>query len=129
MSGIEARGRVWADICPIDSIPVRGCRRVRTQHTQLALFRTSDDEVFCLEDRCPHAGGPISQGIVHGKAVTCPLHNWVLSLETGSALGADKGQVRTFPVKLENGTVSIRVADLLTLSERAEIADQMSDKR
>ena len=54
-----------------------------------------------MEDHCPHRGGPLSQGIVHGAAVTCPLHNWVISLETGKALGADEGAVRTIPVKVE----------------------------
>ena len=61
------------------------------------MFRTADDRVFAIEDHCPHKGGPLSQGIVHGASVTCPLHNWVISLETGKALGADEGCVRTIP--------------------------------
>ena len=68
---------------------------------KIAVFRTADDRVFALEDHCPHKGGPLSQGIVHGAAVTCPLHNWVISLETGKALGADEGSVRTVPIKVE----------------------------
>ena len=62
-----------------------------TPQGKIAVFRTADDQVFAIEDRCPHKGGPLSQGIVHGAAVTCPLHNWVISLETGKALGADEG--------------------------------------
>ena len=65
------------------------------------MFRLGDDQVFAIEDQCPHRGGPLSQGIVHGTSVTCPLHNWVISLETGKALGADEGAVRTIPVKVE----------------------------
>jgi nitrite reductase (NADH) small subunit len=71
------------------------------------VFRTGDDQVFALDDRCPHKGGPLSQGIVHGASVTCPLHNWVISLETGNALGADEGAVRTIPIKAENGEIFI----------------------
>ena len=81
----------WIDDRPVDDIPRRGARCVATPHGEIAVFRTADDRVFALEDRCPHKGGPLSQGIVHGAAVTCPLHNWVISLETGEALGADEG--------------------------------------
>jgi len=73
------------------------------------VFRTGDDQVFAIEDRCPHKGGPLSQGIVHGTSVTCPLHNWVISLETGKALGADEGEVRTIPIKVEGDEIFIAV--------------------
>ena len=102
----------WLEICAIDAIPLRGSRVIRTGHGDIALFRTSDAEVFALDDRCPHAGGPLSQGIVHGRAVTCPLHNWVISLESGSALGADQGQVRSIPLRIEQRIVAIRRRDL-----------------
>ena len=91
----------WADI------PRRGARCVDTPKGRIAVFRTAEDRFFAIEDRCPHKKGPLSQGIVHGDAVTCPLHNWVISLETGQALGADEGSVRTFPLKLEGDTLLI----------------------
>ena len=69
------------------------------------MFRTAEDQVFAIEDRCPHKGGPLSQGIVHGAQVTCPLHNWVFSLETGEAQGADEGQVRTVPLDVVDGRI------------------------
>ena len=81
----------WIDIGAVDEIPLRGARVVRTPRGCLAVFRTGEDEVFALDDRCPHKGGPLSQGIVHGRAVTCPLHNWVISLETGDAAGPRRG--------------------------------------
>jgi nitrite reductase (NADH) small subunit len=84
-----------------DDIPRRGARCIATPRGKIAVFRTAEDRYFALEDRCPHKGGPLSQGIVHGNAVTCPLHNWVISLETGAALGADTGKVRTIPVEVE----------------------------
>jgi nitrite reductase (NADH) small subunit len=99
----------WAEICALSDIPARGCRVVRTPRGQIAVFRTVDGEVFALENRCPHKGGPLSEGIVHGRQVTCPLHNWVIGLEDGEATGADKGRVLRFPVRLERGRVFLSV--------------------
>lgn len=101
--------RLWVKICAIDDIPLRGCRVVRTRHEQIAVFRTASDEVFALENRCPHKGGPLSEGIVHDRKVTCPLHNWIIDLEGGGATGADKGCARTFPVRLKDGRVYLDV--------------------
>ncbi|MEM8793778.1 MAG: nitrite reductase small subunit NirD [Pseudomonadota bacterium] len=92
----------WIDIGALDDIPVRGARVVRTTLGCVALFRTGEDEVFAIDDACPHKGGPLSEGIVHGKAVTCPLHNWVILLENGEVQGDDEGSVRTFRVKVED---------------------------
>ena len=91
----------WSRIGSLNDIPRRGARCVATPRGRIAVFRTADDQVFALEDRCPHKGGPLSQGIVHGASVTCPLHNWVISLETGEAEGADQGEVRTIEIKVE----------------------------
>ena len=99
----------WIDICARGDIPVRGSRVVETTHGQIALFRTAEDEVLELENRCPHKGGPLSEGIVHGKSVTCPLHNWVIGLADGQATGADKGCARPFPVRLEGERVLLNV--------------------
>lgn len=97
----------WIAIGQIIEIPRRGARCVETPRGRVAVFRTGDDRVFAIDDRCPHRGGPLSQGIVHGTSVTCPLHNWVISLETGRAEGADEGCVHTIPLKVEGGTVYI----------------------
>lgn len=91
----------WISIGSLCDIPRRGARCVATPVGKVAIFRTQDDQVYAIDDHCPHKGGPLSQGIVHGTAVTCPLHNWVISLETGRALGADEGGVRTIPVRIE----------------------------
>ena len=91
----------------LDEIPRRGARCVATPQGKIAVFRTVDDQVFAIVDRCPHKGGPLSQGIVHGTSVTCPLHNWVISLETGKALGADEGEVPAIPVKVDEGQLFI----------------------
>ncbi|MCT4578710.1 nitrite reductase small subunit NirD [Donghicola sp.] len=106
----------WTDIAALEDIPVRGARIVKTHAGCIAVFRTDADEVFATSDRCPHKGGPLSEGIVHGKSVTCPLHNWVFSLETGEAQGADEGQIATYPARVENGRV------LMDLSEINKVA-------
>lgn len=95
----------WIDIAALSDIPQRGARIVKTHHGCVAVFRTGADEVFALNNACPHKGGPLSEGIVHGKAVTCPLHNWVISLETGQAQGADEGQVATYPTQVVEGRI------------------------
>ena len=97
----------WIKIGSLNDIPRRGARCVASPRGRLAVFRTGDDQIFATEDRCPHRGGPLSQGIVHGTSVTCPLHNWVISLETGNAQGADEGAVRTIPVKIEGDDLFI----------------------
>jgi nitrite reductase (NADH) small subunit len=102
----------WIAIGAIDDIPRRGARCVSTPQGKIAVFRTAEDQVFALRDHCPHKGGPLSQGIVHGASVTCPLHNWVISLETGKALGADEGSVRTIPVKRDGERLLISLEAL-----------------
>jgi nitrite reductase (NADH) small subunit len=95
----------FIDIAALSDIPRQGARLVKTTAGCLAVFRTADDQVFALQDRCPHKGGPLSEGIVHGTSVTCPLHAWVFDLNTGQAQGADEGAVATFAVKVEGGRV------------------------
>jgi nitrite reductase (NADH) small subunit len=100
----------WIEVGTLDDIPVRGSRVAATSRGDIALFRTADDAVFAVDDKCPHLGGPLSQGIVHGHSVTCPLHNWVIDLESGAAQGADEGCTRSIPVKIENGRILLRLA-------------------
>lgn len=95
----------WIDIAGLEDIPPRGARVVKTALGCVAVFRTASDEVFALDNACPHKAGPLAEGIVHGRSVTCPLHNWVISLETGMAQGADKGRVATYPARLEQGRI------------------------
>lgn len=97
----------WIEVARVDDIPRQGARVVRTTAGDIAVFRTVDDEVFALLDRCPHKGGPLSQGIVHGKKVACPLHDWKIALDTGMAVAPDEGCAARFPVRVEAGTVSL----------------------
>ncbi len=104
----------WLDIGWLNEIPLRGSRTVPVDGgEEIAVFRTGDDKVFALLNRCPHKGGPLSQGIVHGHSVTCPLHNWAIALATGQAQGEDKGCTPTIPVKVDGGRVLICRASIL----------------
>ncbi len=103
----------WTLICRVDDIPVLGSRRVaRTSGLDVAVFRNSQDEVFALLDRCPHKGGPLSQGIVFGNSVACPLHNWTIGLCDGQASAPDEGCTPKFSVRLEAGEVFLLASEL-----------------
>jgi nitrite reductase (NADH) small subunit len=95
----------WIDIAALDDIAPRGARVVKTALGCVAVFRTATDEVFALDNTCPHKKGPLSEGIVHGNSVTCPLHNWVISLETGLVQGPDAGAVVTHPARVDAGRI------------------------
>ena len=99
----------WTVICRVEDIPRLGARRVaRDKGMDVAVFRGAGDEVFALLDRCPHKGGPLSQGIVFGESVACPLHNWCIDLKTGSAAAPDEGCVERFPVRVVDGEVELQ---------------------
>ena len=100
----------WIDACSLAELPALGARQLRIDaQTTIAIFRAADDAVFALLDRCPHKGGPLSQGIVHGRRVTCPLHGWFIELEHGSALAPDVGCVRRYAVRLEGDRVWVEL--------------------
>lgn len=107
----------WTVICRVEDIPVLGSRRVARQRgIDVAVFRNDQNQVFALLDRCPHKGGPLSQGIVFGTSVACPLHNWTIALDDGCAQGADEGCTPTFSCKAEAGQVLLDTVELATLA-------------
>lgn len=106
----------WKTICKVTDIPVLGARRVaRPVGMPVAVFRNAEDKVFALLDRCPHRGGPLSQGIVFGDSVACPLHNWTIDLAYGCAKAPDEGCTPRFAVKVEaDGSVALDADQLAT---------------
>jgi nitrite reductase (NADH) small subunit len=107
----------WTVICRIADIPVLGSRRVgRPRGMDIAVFRNDRDQVFALLDRCPHKGGPLSQGIVFGTSVACPLHNWTIGLQDGCAKAPDVGCATKFTVKVQDGVVCLDALELATLA-------------
>ncbi len=109
----------WTFVCRVDDIPVLGARRVTRAGSTIpiAVFRAADDEVFALLDRCPHKGGPLSQGIVFGHSVACPLHNWTIGLDDGCAKAPDQGCTPRFACKVEDGRVLLDAGALAPVVE------------
>lgn len=95
----------WHEVIALEEIPPLGSRVVETGQGKIALFRTENNDVFALLDKCPHKGGPLSQGLIHGRKVTCPLHGWNIGLEDGQAVAPDKGCAHSYPVRVERGVV------------------------
>ena len=107
----------WKPICRVEDIPALGARRVeRLRGIAVAIFRNAEDGVFALLDRCPHKGGPLSQGIVFGNSVACPLHNWTIGLADGCAQAPDVGCTVPFAVKVEAGQVYLDASELAALA-------------
>jgi nitrite reductase (NADH) small subunit len=105
----------WVTICRVEEIPVLGARRVsRPQGLDVAVFRNDRDQVFALLDRCPHKGGPLSQGIVFGTSVACPLHNWTIGLDDGCAKSPDEGCTPSFACKVDGGVVMLNAHEVAT---------------
>lgn len=114
----------WTEVGPLDEIPRLGARVIKTDTESIAIFRTADNEVFALLDRCPHKGGPLSQGIIYDRRVACPLHNWVIALDSGEATGPDKGCTRHYPVRIVNNKIYIALKSCKTKSAYLEkVAD------
>jgi len=101
----------WTDVGAVTDIPLRGARRAPSPGGDIAIFRTGDGAIYALRDACPHKAGPLSQGIIHGHAVTCPLHNWSIDLSTGEAMGADRGKgcAPVIPLDVRDGRIFIGV--------------------
>ena len=104
----------WIEIGKLTDIPRVGARVVKSADGDIAVFRTAADEVFAVRDRCPHRGGPLSEGIVHGRSVTCPLHNWVIDLGDGHAEAPDCGVTACFPVRVVDGVIELALTPART---------------
>jgi len=97
----------WIEIGTINDIPQLGARVVKTDDSNIAVFRTAEDKIFAIKDECPHKQGPLSQGIVHGDKVACPLHDWKIQLDTGNAVAPDEGCAATYPIKMDGEKIML----------------------
>jgi nitrite reductase (NADH) small subunit len=107
MQAVTEHFETWVEVGPLDQVPRLGARVIRRAAGDIAIFRTSDDAVFALLNRCPHKGGPLSEGIVYGHTVACPLHNICFDLETGQARAPDEGCAARFPTRVDAGLVYV----------------------
>lgn len=111
----------WYTVGPLSDIPRLGSRVVRHNGQPIAIFRTASDTVFAVLDQCPHKKGPLSQGIVHGESVSCPLHGWVIELDSGEAVAPDHGCTHTFKTRIEGGIISVQLGEApVPTADRAE---------
>ena len=99
----------WIEVGPLEAIPQLGARVVESNGEEIVIFRTAEDHLFALRNRCPHKNGPLSEGMVHGNQVACPLHNWNIDLQSGEAVAPDKGCVRRYEVKLQGETILLAI--------------------
>lgn len=99
----------WIDVGSINDIPRQGARVVAGPRGNIAVFRTHDNRIFAIADRCPHKGGPLSEGIVHGHKVTCPLHNWNIDLASGEAVAPDEGCASRYDLQMERDRILVLI--------------------
>ena len=108
----------WVKVAPFDEIPKLGARVVRTKKIdesgfesdlEIGVFRLEDDRIFAINNKCPHKSGPLSQGIVYGDKVACPMHSWKISLVNGKAEEPDVGETACFNAKVEDGFVYLEL--------------------
>lgn len=100
----------WTAVVELEQIPVLGSRLIKTRTQSIAVFRGSDNQVFAINDSCPHKQGSLSQGMMHGTTVTCPLHSWKLNLASGEVLEPDQGCINTYPVNVIEGQVYLQLS-------------------
>ena len=112
----------WIDVCHVEDIAPLGSRVVKSGDLKIALFRTATGEVYAIEDKCPHKGGPLSEGIVHGNSVTCPLHNWVIDFGDGNAVAPDIGCTPTYAVEVRDTRVFLALSDPYSRTDASNTA-------
>ena len=100
----------WTRITYAEDIPLREGRAVEIDGREIALFNLGD-RFLAVENRCPHRGGPLADGIISGCTVVCPLHAWKVDLEEGSVFKPERACVATYPVRIDDGIISIQVRD------------------
>jgi nitrite reductase (NADH) small subunit len=98
----------WVRITSCSNIPAREGRAVRVGGRELALFNLGD-RFLATDNRCPHQGGPLCDGIVTGTSVVCPLHAWKVDLTSGAVErpAAAHRCVATYPTRVDAGIVVI----------------------
>lgn len=101
----------WVRITAVENIPLREGRAVEVDGQVVAIFNLGD-HFLALENRCPHRGGPLADGIVSARTVVCPLHAWKIDLTTGSVTNQPENPqcVKTFPTLVESGAVFVELS-------------------
>ena len=100
----------WVRMARCEDIPLREGRSIRAGEGEIAIFNLGD-RFLAVSNRCPHRGGPLSEGIVSGGMVVCPLHAWKVGLETGEVARPANtlACVETFRVRVEGGVILVEL--------------------
>ncbi|MFW7381538.1 MAG: nitrite reductase small subunit NirD [Oligoflexus sp.] len=101
----------WYLIGTIHDIPRQGAQLLQFGDRQLGIFRTYQDEFYAINAQCPHAGGPLTEGLIHGHYVSCPLHDWTINLKTGICQAPDEGQVSCYPLLIDGEDIWIALQE------------------
>lgn len=114
----------WIRIARCRDIPLREGRAVIIGGREVAIFNLGD-RFLAVENRCPHKGGPLADGIVSGSTVVCPLHAWKMSLETGKGVGGPSATncVETFQTRVEGEVILLQLTASRTQSEATQGKD------
>jgi nitrite reductase (NADH) small subunit len=115
--------RFWIWVTPIAELPVREGRAVTIAGRDIAFFNLGH-KVVAMDNRCPHKGGPLADGIVSGDTVVCPLHGWRLKLQCGTVdRPADVAEcVETYPTRIDNGIIVVGLPAAAVTKETGEAA-------
>ncbi len=100
----------WVRVTTCESIPLREGRVVSLHGREIAVFNLGD-RFLALENRCPHRGGPLADGIVAGDKVVCPLHARKVCLTSGKMETSleELACVQTFPARVLDGHVDLQI--------------------
>jgi nitrite reductase (NADH) small subunit len=99
----------WHKVCKVADIKPKTSQKITAGELTLALFHLTDGRFMTIEDRCPHQDGPLSDGIITGSIVTCPLHNWRINLISGETLPPDCECIKTYKTKIERDEVWVEL--------------------
>jgi nitrite reductase (NADH) small subunit len=108
-SGVKVSN--WVKVCAAEDIPPFEGRRTKIEGFYVGVFHT-EEGFYAIGDICPHLGGPLSDGILAGTEVSCPLHNRRVALKSGEVVNDDLSCVPAFPVEVRNGTIYVDVSGL-----------------
>lgn len=100
----------WVKVTRFENIPLREGRSITVDDREIAIFRLGD-KLFAIDNRCPHKGGPLAEGIVSGSKVVCPLHAWKIDLDSGNVAGqsGEESCVTTYPIRVQDGIIEIEL--------------------
>jgi nitrite reductase (NADH) small subunit len=115
----------WIRVTRCESVPLREGRALTLAGREIAIFNLGDRFV-ATDNRCPHQGGPLCDGIVSGDTVVCPLHAWKVRLDSGvvERPASQAACVTTYPTRVSDGVVWLGLPSTAAITPQKEVAEQ-----